>query len=72
MTTALQNLETLPVAERVQIVEDLWDSIARSNADVPIPQWQKNELDRRKQNFLRNPNAGQTWNEAKRDILGIQ
>jgi len=71
MTVALHNIETLPVAERVQIVEDLWDSIARSNADVPIPQWQKDELDRRKQNFLRDPNAGQTWNEVKRDILGV-
>jgi putative addiction module component (TIGR02574 family) len=72
MTLSLQTLETLPVPERVQIVEDLWDSIARSNADVPIPQWQKDELDRRKQNFLCNPNAAQTWNEVKRDILGIR
>lgn len=72
MTVALLNLEILPVPERVQIVEDLWDSIARSNADVPIPQWQKDELDRRKLNFLRNPNVGQTWNEVKRDILGIR
>jgi len=72
MIAALHNLETLPVCERVQIVEDLWDSIARSNADVPIPQWQKDELDRRKHNYLRNPNAGQTWNEVKRDILGLK
>jgi len=72
MIAAIQNLEMLPIPERVQIVEDLWDSIARSNADVPIPQWQKDELDRRKQNHLRNPNAGQTWNEVKRDILGLK
>ena len=71
MTLALKTFETLPVPERVQIVEDLWDSIALSNADVPIPQWQKDELDRRKQNFLRNPNAGQTWSEVKRDIMAI-
>ena len=58
MTTAIQELETLPVSERVQLVEDLWDSIARSNADIPIPQWQKDELDRRKQNYLRNPVHG--------------
>ncbi|MFO7870256.1 MAG: addiction module protein [Kiritimatiellia bacterium] len=69
MTTAMQKLETLPVPERVQLVEDLWDSIARSNAEIPIPQWQKDELDRRKQNYLRNPDSGQTWNQVKQDIL---
>ena len=69
MTTAIQELETLSVPERVQIVEDLWDSIARSNAEVPIPQWQKDELARRKKDYLRNPDSGLTWNQVKRDIL---
>lgn len=69
MTTAMQELETLPVFERVQLVEDLWDSIARSNAEIPIPQWQKEELDRRKQNCLRNPDSGRTWDHVKQDIL---
>lgn len=69
MMTALQELETLPVPERLQLVEDLWDSIARSNVEIPIPQWQIDELDRRKQNYLRNPDSGQTWDEVKQDIL---
>jgi len=69
MMTALQELETLPVPERLQLVEDLWDSIARSNAEIPIPQWQIDELDRRKQNYLRNPDSGRTWDEVKEDIL---
>lgn len=69
MTTALQELETLSVAERVQIVEDLWDSIARSNANLPVPQWQKEELTRRKERYLRNPDSGETWNQVKQSIL---
>ena len=69
MSTAIQELERLSVSERVQIVEDLWDSIARSNAEVPIPQWQKDELARRKRNYLRNPASGQTWDQVKREIL---
>ena len=72
MILELETLETLPVPERVQIVEDLWDSIARTNEDVPIPQWQKDELDRRKQLFLRNPNSGRTWDEVKLDILALR
>ena len=69
MTTAIQELETLPVSERIQLVEDLWDSIARSNADIPIQKWQKDELERRKQNYLRNPDSGRTWDQVKQDIL---
>jgi putative addiction module component (TIGR02574 family) len=69
MTTALQELEMLSVAERVQIVEDLWDSIARSNANLPVPQWQKDELGRRKERYRQNPGSGETWDQVKQSIL---
>lgn len=69
MTTVLEELEKLSVPERLQLVEDLWDSIARSNASLPIPQWQKDELSRRKDRYLCNPESVLTWEQAKRDIL---
>lgn len=69
MTTALQELETLSVPERLQLVQDLWESIARSSEAMPIPRWQKDELERRKRNYLQNPDSGQTWDQVKRDIL---
>jgi putative addiction module component (TIGR02574 family) len=61
MTTAFQEIERLSVPERVQFVEDLWDSIARSSEQVPIPQWQRDELARRKRNYLSNPDSGFTY-----------
>ena len=69
MDKVLEELEKLSVAERLQIVEDLWDGIARSNADTPVSQWQKDELERRKQNYLKNPEAVQAWDAVKREIL---
>ncbi len=69
MGNVLEELEKLSVAERLQLVEDLWDGIARSNVDMPVPQWQKDELERRKQNYLKNPESVQSWNTAKREIL---
>jgi putative addiction module component (TIGR02574 family) len=72
MTTALQELETLSVSERVQVVEDLWDSIARSNANLPLPQWQKDELARRKKRYLQNPGSCETWDQVKHAILQQQ
>ena len=69
MLTTLQKLETLSVPERVQIVEDIWDSIARSNANLPVPQWQKDELSRRQNRHLQNPDSGDNWDQVKRSIL---
>ena len=69
MMTILQELEKLSVAERVQLVEDLWDSIARSAAELPVPQWQKDELARRKRNYQLNPDSGLSWGEVKQAIV---
>ncbi len=70
MMPEFEELEKLPLAERVQLVEDLWDSIARSHAeDLPVPEWQKVELQRRKQEYLRNPDSAKSWAEVKRSIL---
>ena len=69
MDTLLEELEKLPLAERMQLVEDLWDSIARSREELPIPQWQKDALEERKRSVLQHPDAGQSWEEAKEDIL---
>ena len=69
MSKVLEELEKLSVAERLQIVEDLWDGIARSNADIPVPQWQKDELERRKQKYLKNPGSVQSWDAVKRNVL---
>ena len=51
----MQELEALTVQEKIQLAEDLWDSVAKSNAEIEIPQWQRNALDCRKRRFLDNP-----------------
>ena len=58
------------MAERIQLVEDLWDSIARTQGvDLPIPEWQKAELERRRQEYMRNPESAKPWSEIKGSIL---
>lgn len=69
MSKVLDELEKLSVTERVQLVEDLWDSIARSNTEIPLSQWQKDELDRRKANHAQNPDSVRTWDDVKNEML---
>ena len=55
----------LPPAERLQLVEDLWDSIALETESSPIPDSQLEEVQRRKARFLANPSSGRTWEKVR-------
>lgn len=59
----------LSVPQRLQLVEDLWDSIAAVPESVPVPDWQKEELDRREAEHRKNPDAVLSWEEVKERML---
>lgn len=58
----------LSVTEKLQLVEDLWDDIAATPEAVPVQEWQKEELARRKAKYLANPGSGLSWEEVQRRI----
>lgn len=58
----------LSPSEKLQLVEDLWDDLASTPDDVPLHQWQKDELDRRKTNLASNPASGISWEQVKQTI----
>jgi putative addiction module component (TIGR02574 family) len=58
----------LSPSEKLQLVQDLWDDLAASPDDVPVHDWQKEELARRKTNLQKNPASGLTWEEVKRRV----
>jgi len=62
----------LPFAEKLQLVEALWDDLARSPEQIPMSDALKTELDRRYQEYLANPGEGSTWDEVRRRVLGAK
>ena len=54
--------------EKLQLVEDLWDDLAATPSEVPVHEWQKEELARRKANLMNNPASGLSWAEVKRKV----
>lgn len=58
----------LSVAERIQFVEDVWDSIANVPEALSLTEAQKKELDERLKNYHRNPNAGSPWKKIKQRL----
>lgn len=58
MSTLLDEINQLAIAERIQLVEDLWDSVATRSSELPISETQKAELDRRLAKHHSNPQRG--------------
>ena len=56
----------LPPAERLEIVEEIWDSLA----DVPLSDTLQEELALRLADHLQNPTDVIPWEEVRRGILG--
>ena len=54
----------LPVADRVRLVEAIWDSISAIPEALPLTDWQKEELDRRLAEFEADPDAWSTLEEV--------
>ena len=44
-------ISQLELSEKILLVEDIWDSIASDNSELPMPEWQKQELDNRYQEY---------------------
>jgi putative addiction module component (TIGR02574 family) len=65
MSTQLSDILQLTIAERIQLAEDIWDSVAAFPEAIPLTDAQKEELDRRLQAYAQNPNEGISWDELR-------
>ena len=64
----ISQLRTLPVSERIQIVEDLWDTIAAESESMKLTDAQRDELERRLDRLERSPHEGTEWATLKARI----
>ncbi|MFW9260361.1 addiction module protein [Nostoc sp. KVJ20] len=64
------DISELSVSERIQLAEDLWDSILTTPDKVPLNDEQKKELDRRLEMHRQNKNQDSTWQSVK-ERLGL-
>ncbi|MCI5122555.1 MAG: addiction module protein [Candidatus Electrothrix sp. AUS4] len=62
------NLYTLPIRERIKLVEDLWDSIASDQGALPLTDAQRTELDRRLATYSLQGSKGRQADKAIEEI----
>lgn len=63
------DIAEMPIQQRIQLAEDLWDSIAELPESVEIPTWHKQELEKRLDAYHENPEEGSPWAKVKERIL---
>jgi len=66
---AIHDLRQLPVSERIQLVEDLWDTIAEDSPVLGLSPEHIAELDRRLDALEAQPAAGTPWEISRERIL---
>ena len=73
MNVQLAPIFQLSRQEKLQLVEELWDSIAQEESQQPLQplaQWKIDELIRRKEAFEKDPSKARTWEQVKAKIIG--
>jgi putative addiction module component (TIGR02574 family) len=56
------------VAERLKLIEDLWDSIETDADALALPDWHRAEVDRRLDALDAGTSVGAPWEEVRRRI----
>ena len=65
-----QAIAVMKPSERLELVEDIWDSLTDLPGAVPVTPAQKVELDRRLEKYHAEPHGEIPWMEVKDRILG--
>jgi putative addiction module component (TIGR02574 family) len=65
----LLDFSHLSVNERLQLAEDLWDSI--DDEQIPIPDCHREELDRRLAAYQADPESGIQWEELRERLFKL-
>lgn len=63
------NVLSLSIPERIQLVTDIWDTIAEVPEEADLSDEQRAELDRRLEAYHRNPSEGSPWSLVKERII---
>jgi len=62
------NIKELTRDERLDLIEELWDSLAATPSELALTDSQREDLDRRVEEMDRDDNLGSPWDEVVSQI----
>jgi putative addiction module component (TIGR02574 family) len=57
-------IDRLSVSERLDLIEQIWDSLPEQVAPQEVPEWHRAELARRRARAADEPGVGRPWREV--------
>ena len=66
--TATDTLD-LSVPERIQLVEDIWDTVTAETESIQLTKEEKEVIDERLDAYHENPNLGSPWEDVYKRII---
>ncbi len=64
-------LDNMTVAEKVQLLEAVWDHLCREAGDVKSPEWHRDVLQERTRSLEMGKTSVSPWSDAKARLLKI-
>jgi len=64
----VEEIRSMPLRDKLQLIETLWDDIARREDELEVPQWQKDLLDEHERSVESGDARFLDWDEAKQQI----
>lgn len=65
----LSQILQLNAAQRLMVMEAIWESLVNDSQDIPLPETQAEELEKRLNAYYQNPQAGSPWSTVKERLL---
>ncbi len=62
----------LSIPERIQLVEDIWDTIATEPEAIELTGEEKKLIDERLERYHQNPDLGSPWEDVYKKIVSRQ
>lgn len=63
-------INQLSVAERLELIEKIWDSLPEQVTPEEVPEWHRAELARRRAQADAQPGVGKPWREVLGSLKG--
>jgi putative addiction module component (TIGR02574 family) len=64
MSVDRTELLALSALEKLEIIEMLWDDLGSADREIPLPDWVDQEVVRRREELIANPEIGLTHEEV--------